>query len=172
MGSTSPSRFGTTWRSGSRASRGKSPCPEPPSAGPTTQALRPLALLFVFWCDSGPPCPSVQKGWCPWERGTGKWDLGRGEGVFLDSDACGVAQNKPCGLWSALGLEPGISDSLSVPDVLARGEATVVFSPLPQGMPLTWTIPRTEPRPPSSWRAWCRSCRRRQSTKSGKMGSC
>uniref|UniRef100_A0A8V8TMA6 Signal transducer and activator of transcription 5B n=1 Tax=Homo sapiens TaxID=9606 RepID=A0A8V8TMA6_HUMAN len=25
-------------------------------------------------------------------------------------------------------------------------------------------------RPPSSWRAWCRSCRRRQSTRWGKMG--
>ena len=73
----------------------------------------------------------MQKGWCPWERGTGKWDPGRGEGVILDSDAYGVAGNKACGFWSALSLEPGISQYLLVPDLPAQGSTTVGFSPLP-----------------------------------------
>ena len=70
-----------------------------------------------------------------------------------------------------LGRSLGISTSLLVPDVLAKEVPQQASLALPQGMPLIQKIPRTKPRPPSSWRAWCRSCRRRPSTKWGKMGS-
>lgn len=65
------------------------------------------------------------KGWCPRERGTGKWESGRGEGMFLDSDGCGAAGSKSCG------QEPGIFPSFLVPDLLIRGGTIAGFSLLP-----------------------------------------
>ena len=68
---------------------------------------------------------TVWKGWCPRERGTGKWESGRGEGMFLDSDGCGAAGSKSCG------QEPGIFPSFLVPDLLIRGGTIAGFSLLP-----------------------------------------
>lgn len=83
-GSTSPSRSGTTWRSGSRASRGRCPRPHLPPRVLTIQVPRPLGLLFVVWCDLVLSVPRCEEGTVflgkrnremgAWE---GRWDVSR-----------------------------------------------------------------------------------------------